>query len=386
MKRVFCLLVALIMAFPLNAFAESEKRSVLYYASWSCYGPGVVVADIDTRLVTHINFAFANLGEDGSILVGDSWADLEKSFIGSTGGHFGALRALKKKNPKLKTLISVGGWTWSRNFSDVAASAAKRKKFAVSAAEFIKKHGFDGVDIDWEYPVSGGDGIKHRPEDKTNYTLLLKETRAALNALEKKSGKEYLLSIAGGADSSFVKNIETKEITKYVDFINIMTYDYHGGWESKTGHNAPLFSDGASVASSVQSYLKAGAPAAKLNLGLALYGRGWTNVKSSKLGASGTVPTKSGFGKGTYSGGVFSYWDIAKNYVGKSGYVRTYDKSAKVPYLYNGKTFISYEDELSIRYKAEFARRAGLGGIMFWEFSQDKDKKLQKAAFKQLII
>lgn len=378
-------------------------RNVAYYTSWSAYARGVFLTDMDASLLTHINFAFANLNAKGEIVIGDSWVDTDKPMGNdswdTTGvkGHFGQLKKLKSKYPHLKTLISVGGWTWSSNFSDVAASDAKRKKFAQSAAAFLKKYGFDGLDIDWEFPVEGGNDISHRTADKENYTKLLKEIRAALDRQEKTDKKEYLLTIAGGPNVSFAKNVEMKKIMKYVDFINIMTYDYHGGWENVTNHNAPLYANpkdpaynkNTSVEATVNAYINAGADPGALNLGLPFYGRGWINVKGKAkngLYQSGSVPTGTGYGLGTWEGGVFDYGDLEKNYVGKKGYRRYYDSVAKVPYLYNGSTFISYDDKESILAKLKFAREKGLGGAMFWEFAGDKDKTLQKVTADYLGI
>lgn len=391
-----------------NTTSSSKKtsyRSVAYYTSWSAYDRNVLISQIDGSFLTHLNFAFANLNADGKIIVGDSWVDIEKSFDSNTSnsngvkGHFAQIKKLKKKYPHLKVLISVGGWTWSTNFSDVAKSKKKRETFAKSAVEFCKKYGFDGVDIDWEFPVEGGNNIKHITSDKENYTKLLQATRKAFDAEEKKTKKTYLLSIAGGPNISFTKNTEIKKIMKYVDFINIMAYDYHGGWESTTNHNAPLYlnkkdpsaSSKLSIDETVKAYIKAGAKPEKLNLGLAFYGRAWTNVSSGNqklkgLFQSGTVPTGTGFGVGTWEAGVFDYWDLKKNYIGKKGYKRYYDTEAKVPYLYNGKTFISYDDKDSITEKMKYMKKQKLGGFMFWEFSGDKNKELQKTAAKYLGI
>lgn len=408
--RFIAVLLVVAMFMPLmwvekysDAASAKKYRNVAYFTSWSGYARGMEVSDIDASLLTHINFAFANLKSSGEIVVGDSWIDTDKPFgndspSGKSGtmGHFKQLRLLKKKNPDLKTLISVGGWTWSSNFSDVAASKTKREKFAKSAVKFITKYGFDGIDIDWEYPVTGGDNIKHRKADKTNYTKLLAAIRKQLNAQSKKDGKKYLLTIAGGANVSFTKNTEIKKIMKYVDWINIMTYDYHGGWESVTNHNAPLYINSKDptknqsycVSTTVDSYIKAGALPSKLNLGLAFFGRGWTNVKNKSHGLfqKGTVPYGTGKGSGTWEGGTFDYWDLEKNYINKNGYKRYYDKQAQVPYLYNGKTFITYDDKQSIEAKMDYVIKKGLGGAMFWEFSGDKNKKLQKVIANKLKI
>lgn len=364
------------------------RRKVAYFTSWSSYARGLEVRDMDPTLLTHINFAFANLNDSGEICVGDSWADTEQNFSGGSWensgdvkGHYGQLQKLKKENPHLQILISVGGWTWSGNFSSTASTEAGRKTFADSAANFVTQYGFDGIDIDWEFPVEGGNGIEHRAKDRENYTLLIKETRSTLDKLGEKSGKHYLLTIAGGPNPSFTCNTQIKEMMKYVDFINVMAYDYHGSWESATGHNAPLYAtDGLSVSDTIDAYLSAGAEPEKLNLGLAFYGRGWVNAfnASSGPGHAASSPSGTGYGLGTWESSVFDYWDLEQNYTGKNGYIRYYDATAKVPYLYNGSVFISYDDPESIREKLSFAADKNLGGIMFWDFSGDKDKKLQQ--------
>lgn len=370
------------------------QRCVAYFTSWSAYARAIEVSNMDPNLLTHVNFAFANLHEDGEIVIGDSWVDVEKPFgndnwegAADSRGHFNQLKLMKQKYPHVKTLISVGGWTWSGNFSKVAASESARQKFAESALTFCTKYGFDGLDIDWEFPVEGGNDIAHLPEDKENYTKLLKKCREVFDAQGKKDGKHYLLTIAGGPNPTFVKNTETKKMMDYLDFINVMSYDYHGGWENKTGHNAPLYAtdpaDPLCVSDTIQKYIDAGVKPADLNMGLAYYGRGWINVSSQDnngyLQAAQTAPqTSTGFGIGTWEGACFDYWDLTDNYLGKGGYKRYFDSEAKVPYLFNGTNFISYDDEESIRYKLDFANKKKLGGVMFWEFSGDKHMELQK--------
>lgn len=379
-----------------NVKVTGKRRNVAYYTSWSAYARNVMISDIDASLLTHLNFAFANLNADGEVIIGDSWVDVEKPMGGESWdspsdsrGHFAQLKTLKSKYPHLKTLISVGGWTWSSNFSDVAADPAKRKRFAESSAAFVSKYGFDGVDIDWEFPVEGGNNITHRPEDKQNYTKLMKETREALTAQGKKDGKSYLLTIAGGPNVSFAKNTELKELMKYLDFINVMTYDYHGAWETTTNHNTPLYANPNdptqdntySVDSTIQAYLDAGVKPEDMNLGLAFYGRGWVgvvNTANNGLWQEGQAPVSAGFGSGSWEGGCFDYIDIVENYIGKGNYTRYFDPVAKVPYLYNGTSFISYDDEESIKIKLQYAEKMKLGGTMFWEFSADKKKTLQK--------
>ncbi|PYG90213.1 chitinase [Ruminiclostridium sufflavum DSM 19573] len=378
--------------------ALQQYRNVAYFASWCGYERAVEVEDIAPSLLTHINFAFANLSPDGTVTVGDPWIDTEKPFGDDTWetelrGHFGRLVKMKEQYPHIKTLISVGGWTWSKNFSGVAASDALRKACARSAVDFVVKYGFDGVDLDWEYPVSGGDNIPHRADDGDNYILLLKEIRMALDSQGEKDGKKYFLSIAGAASPEFVANCKVAGMMQYLDYINVMTYDYHGAWDTATNHVTPLY-DGSSgsslcVSDTIEEYIKAGVRPVDLNLGMAFYGKGWINVKDpdgTGLYKNGTAATSAGYGSGTWEGSSFDYWDIAENYAGKNGYTRYWDDMAKMPYLYNGNTFITYDDEESIGYKLDYLKDMGLGGVMFWEFSCDKKLALQSLVAERLGI
>ncbi|MFC5402840.1 glycosyl hydrolase family 18 protein [Cohnella soli] len=349
---------------------QSAYKVIGYYPSWALYQK-YDSSKLATAGLTHINYAFANI-ENGQISLGD--ADADKA-------NFAALRKLKAANPKLKTLISVGGWTWSGRFSDAAASIYARNLFADSVVAFIRQHGFDGVDLDWEYPVSGGlAGNKHRPEDKRNFTLLLQTLRDKLNAAGTKDGRTYLLTIAVGAAQENVGNIEAKNVAGIVDWINLMTYDYHGDWEKKSGHNAPLYGDSADPISAqenidftVQAYKNDGVPAAKLVMGVPFYGRSWTGCGTADHGQYSSC---SGSTDGTLGSGSYSYATLVKqNWAGGgNGYTRYWNERTKTPWLYsaaNGGTFIAYEDPESIGYKAEYVKRNKLGGVMAWELSQD---------------
>ena len=332
---------------------------------------------------------------NGTIVLGDPWIDTGKTFAGDTwdqpiAGNINQLNKLKQINPNLKTIISVGGWTWSNRFSDVAATAATREVFANSAVDFLRKYNFDGVDLDWEYPVSGGlDGNSKRPEDKQNYTLLLSKIREKLDAAGAVDGKKYLLTIASGASTTYAANTELANIASIVDWINIMTYDFNGAWQKVSAHNAPLNYDPAAsvagvpdantfnVAAGAQGHLNAGVPAAKLVLGVPFYGRGWDGCAQASNGQYQICT--GGSSVGTWEAGSFDFYDLETNYINKNGYTRYWNDTAKVPYLYNAtnKRFISYDDAESIGYKTAYIKSKGLGGAMFWELSGDRNKTLQ---------
>ncbi|NTW72796.1 MAG: glycoside hydrolase family 18 protein, partial [Eubacteriaceae bacterium] len=364
------LIVILIMTY--KPPVENSTRLVGYYAAWSAWSD-FTPDQIDGEKLTHINYAFANIDESLKITLGYPNLDPE---------NFKKLNTLKKKHPNLKTLISVGGWSWSGRFSDAALSDESRRIFADSCVDFIIKYGFDGVDLDWEYPVSGGVAENaRRPEDKENFTLLLKMIRDRLDVQGQEDGKHYLLTIAGGAGSRYINNTELGTLHEYLDFANLMTYDFHGSWDKYTDFNAPLYLDGSaspqlklSIEEVVQSWLDAGFPANKIVLGIPFYGHKYENVQNENNGLYQTYQGSSSL----------SYRAIAENYLNAPGYVRYFHKDSKVPWLFNGSIFISYDDEESIGLKAVYIKSKGIGGAMVWELSQDPDRILLDALHQGL--
>ncbi|MWV43283.1 chitinase [Paenibacillus sp. HJL G12] len=419
-----------------EAAANASYKVVGYFTDWGIYDPNFQVENVDASKLTHLNYAFADLcwnGKhgnpsndpgnpnkatwnckdagvptqtgnvpNGAIVLGDPWADVNNNdgvplewedCEKGKCGNFYKLKVLKQSNPNLKTLLSVGGWTWSNRFSDVAADPAARTNFANSAVNVIRTYGFDGIDIDWEYPVGGGlPDNSTRPEDKHNFTLLLQETRDKLTAAGTQDGRNYLLTIAGRANSSYANTTELSAIAGILDWINIMTYDFHGDWEQSTNHNAGLYSDPSdpdsvnkfSADSAIQAYMNAGVPASKIVMGVPFYGRGWKNCAPGANG-DGLYQTCTPDFNGNYipsgtwdnfeSGatGMFDYGDLAANYVNKSGFTRYWSQASQVPYLYNptSKTFISYEDPQSVTAKASYIKNRSLGGAMIWDLSED---------------
>lgn len=347
-------------------------KMVGYYAAWSAYS-GYTPDKIDANKLTHINYAFANIGTDLKITLG--YPDIDPSNISK-------LNALKLVNPNLKTLISVGGWSWSGKFSDAALTDSSRTAFADSCVAFILKYGFDGIDIDWEYPVSGGLSTNiRRPEDKQDFTLLLQKLREKLNAQSTLDGKTYLLTFAGACGSWYINNTELGVLNTYVDYGNIMTYDIHGTWDTYTDFNAPLYNNSDSspqykwsADQGVNSWTSAGFPLNKIVLGVPFYGYVYNSVKNSN---NGLYQTFSG-------GSSISFQDIVTKYLNSPGFTRYFHSQSMVPWLFNGTTYVTYDDEISVGYKARYISSKGLGGAMVWELSQDPGGTLLNSLYNGL--
>lgn len=318
--------------------------------------------EIDAQKVTRINYAFANI-KDGRIVEG----------FPTDPANYAALNALKKQNPSLTVLVSVGGWLWSGNFSDTVLTKQSRKTFIDSVVAFIEKYDLDGLDIDWEYPGQIGAGNHFRPQDKQNYTAVLKELRARFNKEQKMLHRPLYLSVATGSNPKFLANTEMEQVQKYVNTVNLMAYDYYEPDASPiTGLNAPLFTDPAdpqheSAADSVEMYENAGVPASKIVLGVPFYGHIWGDVGATNHGLY--QPGKA------VPNAFAAYGNIVATMLNatrpEQGYVRYWDAAAAVPYLYNGNThvFISYDDPQSMALKARFALDHHLAGMMFWAYS-----------------
>jgi chitinase len=315
--------------------------------------------EIDAKKLTRVNYAFANIAQ-GRIVEGAP----------ADAANLAALTALKRDNPNLTILVSVGGWLWSGGFSDVALTSASRAVFIDSVDAFITRYNLDGLDVDWEYPGMIGAGHAFRPEDKQTYTLLLKELRRRFDKMAGKLHHPLYLTIATGASQEFLDHTEMGEVAKYVDTVNLMAYDYYEpGGDKTTGNHAPLFTDPAdpkaiSADRSVREYEKAGVPAQKLVLGVPFYGHVWGQVPAASHGL---------FQPGQPVPNVYANYSAIVSTMLGQGYSRYWDASASVPYLYNPEKqiFVSYEDPESLALKCKYVKQQHLKGIMFWDYFGD---------------
>ena len=376
LRRLALVVLAGLMGVSAFAFAsapaapaEPEIRVIAYVAGWSL--PRV----IHPEKLTHINFAFARIDGNGRVAFENP----------DSASALKSLLALKKQNPQLKVIVSVGGWE-AEGFSDAALTDASRNAFARSAIELLRAQKVDGIDLDWEYPGQGVAGIIYRAEDKQNFTLLLKTLREQLDAESDELGRagreRYVLTIAS-ADREYFDHVEMGKLHVYLDWLNVMSYDFFNSLTSTTGHHAGLYaSDFAmpgdrNVDASIRQHIAAGVPRSKLVLGVAFYGRGFAGVNAENNGLHRPYQRYEG---------DHSYAELKDRLIGKEGFVRYWDERAQAAYLWNAAStmFITYDDPEAIRAKAEYVRDNRLGGMMFWELSQDRDDELLDVIVKSL--
>lgn len=388
-----------------------SQRVVGYFTAWGIYGRNYFVRDIVTsgsaQHLTHVFYAFGNVRNNRCEVGvnmpanpdtgagGDAWADYGRSFTAAQSvdgvadtwdqplrGNWNQLRKLKQQYPNIKVMISLGGWTWSRGFSE-AARPENREAFVASCINAYIRGNlpvvdgaggpgsaagvFDGIDLDWEYPVACGLACG-RPEDRENFTALLAEFRRQLDAIN----PDLELAAAVGAGIDKIRVTDPGDYHQYLDFINVMTYDFHGAWEPRTNHHTPLYPSPADPSTgdarfyntddALKAFLDRGVPAHKLTIGIGFYGRGWTNVPNVNNGLyqSGSAAP------GTYEAGIEDY-KVLRNL----NWPSYRDPVAGAHWIYNGSTFWSFDDPQLIREKMAYARSLGLGGAFFWEFSGD---------------
>jgi chitinase len=357
---------------------QLKYRIVGYYPAWSNPARDGNASDLPGNLLTHIIYAFSSIDpKKHTCVYGDESVDRY---------HLKSLRQLKQKYPHLKVLIAIGGATRSKDFSDMADTEKERQKFVQSCLDlYLGTHGdvIDGIDMDWEFP---GVGAGSRPEDKQNFTALMKEFRRQLDELGKQKKRSYLLTAATPAGAWLIQNYELTELAPLLDWFNVMTYDFSGAWSKETNFTAPLYraKDDPfplnNVDAAVQAYLKAGVLPHKITLGLPFYGRGWTTDGKESNGLYQDLA------RGKISGTAFTYRNLVDNYIGQNDYKRFWSYGAKVPWLFNAtdRVFITYEDPESIGYKADYVIDHYLGGAMIWHLSSDADDTLLQTLYDRL--
>ena len=376
MHKFFCLAAGSVFTlFSLSSSAQSQAmqqpgKAVVGYVfpQETTLQPG----QIDAKRLTRINYAFANIA-DGRMVNG----------FATDKANYAFLHSLKKVNPSLTILVSVGGWLWSGGFSDVSLTSKSRELFIQSVMDFLALNDLDGLDIDWEYPGLSGAGHTFRPEDKENFTLLLKELRARFDEETSKTHRQLYLTIAAGSSDEFIAHTEMAKVQLYVDTVNLMAYDFYEPDSDRiTGHHAPLFTNPAdpkktSTDASVKAFEAAGVPSSKILLGVPFYGHEWGEVPDQEHGL---------YQPGKEIPNAYAPYHLIFDSMLHHGYTRYWDDKAAVPYLYNPTKhiFVSYEDPQSLKGKCAYVLQNDLGGVMFWDYAGDPSGVLLKTVHDSL--
>ncbi|KAF7114070.1 hypothetical protein CNMCM5793_007050 [Aspergillus hiratsukae] len=362
---------------------EGGYKSIAYFVDWAIYQRNYHPFDLPADKLTHVLFAFADVRPDsGEVFLRDAFADFDKHYPGDTwtepgNNVYGCIKQLfllKKQNRKLKVLLSIGGWTLSANLTQGTSTDAGRNTFAQSAAKMVLDYGFDGIDIDWEYPQN--------EIEAQGYVSLLQKCREALDGAAGPN-RRFLLTIACPAGPNNYSKLKLREMTPFLDFYNLMSYDYAGSWDTIAGHQANLFPSGGNPSSTPFSTIQAinyytqvgGVPPSKIVLGMPLYGRDF-------LSTNGPGTPYSGNGAGSWERGVWDYKALPQ-----PGATESFDPQAGASWSYDPATraMVSYDTVAAAEMKVDFIKMHGLGGGMWWEASGDKGGKAANKADGSLI-
>ncbi len=428
-----------------QAAGATPYRKIAYFDQWGIYGnayyPSTIATSGAAAQLTTIIYDFENIDPNNLTCfetvkasdssnesdpnagdgAGDAYADYQKSYDASTSvdgttdawsqpikGNFNQLRALKVKYPNLKILLSIGGWTYSKYFSDVAASASARQKFVSSCIDMFIRGNlptgvagdasggtaaaaglFDGFDIDWEYPgVLGHTGNHYSTADKANYTLLLQEFRTELDSYGANIGKHFQLTAAVSSGQDKIAQIQTNLVGNYLDYADVMTYDMHGAWETTTNLQDPLYNspndpsqvippgnEKYTLATAVTAWtsglpdynIPGGFPASKLVMGFPFYYRGWTGVSAgSNHGLYQPATGASAAFSYTQTAGVADYKELASAGLTSNASDNFYDPTTMASWIYDGSNFYTGDTPTSIAAKTSYIKSNGLAGAMMF--------------------
>ena len=338
-----------------EAAAASGKRTAAYVYD----SAGLTLRDSDAPHLDQLNYSFA-LIKNGEVS-GSHWQSID------------VFRRYVEKHSHILPVLAIGGWG-ADGFSQAASTADGRARFVDSTLVLMERHGFLGVDIDWEYPGSSAAGIASSANDRTNFTVLLQALREGLDRLTAQDGKPRMLAVALGGDPWHIRNLDVKAIGALCDQVNLMTYDLQA--EGVASHHTPLYGASESYLQSVdlavRSYVEAGLPRSKIMIGAAFYGRSFTLKQNT---AQPVWTQAAGTGKSlTY--------DRLKTVLADAQ--TGFDEQAKAPYATDGTTFWTYDDPVSIHYKGAYALENGLMGMMCWEYGGDSSGELLAAMHDSL--
>ncbi len=406
-RRSLALLVAAAVTVPLGlvavpAEAHSQKRVVGYYTQWSGYDRNFLVSDLvkngSAAKLTHLNYAFGFLDEQGKCISSDPWADYQRPFTAEQSvngkadvagqplsGNLNQLKQLKQKFPKLRISISLGGWTGSKYFSDAALPANRAAHVKSCLDMWLKgnlpgapagaaKGVFDGIDLDWEWPASeGAPGNVVRPEDKQNFTGLVREYRKQLDRSSWPFKGRYNLTAFLPADPVQIdRGFQVKDVFKELTFATTQGYDYHGTWDLQTNQQSAI--DGPkgdpapaefSSQVTIDAYLHRGAARDKLVMGVPFYSRGWTGVTNQN---NGLFQPATAAAPATYEAGYEDYRLLKPQL---ANFTVHRDNKAGFAWLFDGTTFWTWDDPVEMKRKAKYISDRRLGGAMIWSLDGD---------------
>ena len=375
LKKIFLLLVVSIV-FVTIVFSQPCKEVIAYYPNWQWYDRNNLVspANIDYSKYTIINYSFFNPLSNGSIVQTDIWAD-ENLLFGehdwANGGYLPNTSLIDiAHNNGVLVMVSIGGWTLSNAFPLIAADTVKRTFFASECVRLLSEFGFDGIDIDWEYP--GYAPHNGTIADGVNFTLLLQEIRDSIDAYGLQTNNDYLLSACFSADPVKMAIVDWTAITGILDMVNLMSYDFFGAFSSLSNHNSPLYAPVSgnpdfNVHSAFTNITQVfGVPSSLVNIGVPFYGR-------SVAGCPGLHQSNAGYADASTfweDDGSPTYYNVLKN---MSSFTSHWDSVAMVPYLIGNSinTFVSYDDVQSVALKAEYVVNSGARGVIVWELTGD---------------
>jgi len=426
---------------------KADWWNVCYFTNWARYRSGLInrkkdvfeMGNLDPSACTHFMYGFATVTSSFQLRSNDPNADHPSGNAGQNRlcpeacndpnfqpnwsdpggercqwpcsatrelrGYEGLNVGMRRKNPAIKSLISVGGWNFNdcncspsacfgqgsatcEIFSTIAASEASIRTFASNIIDFCRRWGFDGFDLDWEYPVKAGHNSNQKvngefvetPQDYVNYITMLRILKEEFQKEGDASGMPPLLLTAavGVGKPTIDVAYDVPGMSKYLDMINLMTYDLHGGWEDRTGHNAPLYATAEdeelagyplSVSWAVDYWLQLGASPSQVTIGLATYGRGWKLADSSQTGFNAPASGKATPGVSTKEAGYLSYYEVEDKIAG--GAKVTYDAEREGPYIVSGGEWVGYDNQRSFCTKLQFGKSRNLAGSMIWALDLD---------------
>lgn len=404
----------------------SGKMVGAYFVEWGVYGRAFYPKNIPVENLTHIFYGFIPVcgpndslqdsnpsgygvlvqqcegKADYEVTVHDKFAALEKGDMDGTGqwddevsGLFAEMYRIKMTYPHVKILPSVGGWTLSDPLFEIGINPTARATFITSIIDFIKKYDFfDGVDIDWEFPGGGGaNPLLGTAQDGDGFATLMIELRAALDALSLETGRTYELTAAVNAGVSKISKINWEQAAPAMDYINLMSYDYYGAWNTLYGHQTGIYdtndlstpTDGNNIHDTVTHLLGRNVAASKIAVGVAMYGRGWEGIQGGDANgpfdgtATGGTAIKGTDAQGIWEDGIIDYKSIEANMMGGAegtgvnGFSVFFDNSAKASYVWNPSTgtFISMDTKSTVVEKGNYVNTHQLGGVFAWEIDAD---------------